>query len=217
MHFEIFIEDHSGKKMLEIIVPKLISNNHTVKIHPYKGLGRLPKDLRPASDANKRILLDQLPSILRGLGKSFKGYGTYPACVVVVVDADSRDPIEFMKELKNKLKECNPAPTTEFCIAVEEGEAWLLGDRQAVEAAYPRSKRQVLDAYKQDSICGTWEVLAEALYPGGAKALKEQGWQAVGTQKATWAVEITPHMKPDRNKSPSFNYFKSTVLNLAQD
>lgn len=37
MHFEILVEDISGKTALEIIVSKIISTEqHTFDIHPYK-------------------------------------------------------------------------------------------------------------------------------------------------------------------------------------
>ena len=38
MHFEILVEDISGKTALEIIIPKIISTQqHTFEIHRYKG------------------------------------------------------------------------------------------------------------------------------------------------------------------------------------
>lgn len=70
MHFEILIEDQSGKKALDILVPKIIGDDHTFNVHPYKGIGRIPKNLGAKGDANKRILLDQLPRLLRGYGNA---------------------------------------------------------------------------------------------------------------------------------------------------
>ena len=32
MHFEILVEDQSGKKALDILVPKIIGDNHTVSV-----------------------------------------------------------------------------------------------------------------------------------------------------------------------------------------
>ena len=43
--------------------------------------------------------------------------------------------------------------------AIEESEAWLLGDREALIAAYPDINLEILDTYVQDSQCGTWELL----------------------------------------------------------
>ncbi|GHT50265.1 hypothetical protein FACS1894102_5660 [Spirochaetia bacterium] len=59
MHFEILVEDSSGKELLDIIVPKIIDISiHTYKIIKYKGCGRIPKDLKTTQDPQKRILLD---------------------------------------------------------------------------------------------------------------------------------------------------------------
>ncbi|MCP4407605.1 MAG: DUF4276 family protein, partial [Gammaproteobacteria bacterium] len=157
MHFEILVEDASGKIALKSIVGKILGPNgqdHSYKIISYKGIGRIPKDLRGTTDPRKRILLDQLPKLLRGYGKSLQGF---PAAVVVVVDLDDKNCRVFKREMLDILNVCNPQPTTLFRIAIEEGEAWLLGDRKAVQAAYPRVKKQVLNGYMQDSICGTWE------------------------------------------------------------
>jgi len=43
----------------------------------------------------------------------------------------------------------------------------------AIKAAYPRARASVLSKYVQDSICGTWEMLADAVLTGGSKALKK--------------------------------------------
>lgn len=80
MHFEILVEDQSGKKLLDKIVPKMIGPEDSVRIKPYRGIGRLPNDLKSATDPGKRILLDQLPRLLQGYGKTFAGYDPgYPA------------------------------------------------------------------------------------------------------------------------------------------
>jgi hypothetical protein len=215
MHFEILVEDQSGKKALDVIVPKIIGDDHTFKVHPYKGIGRIPKTLGVNEDANKRILLDQLPRLLRGYGNTFVKYPVdYPAAVIVVCDLDDKCLKAFRQELFNILNACNPKPETRFCIAIEEGEAWFLGDLPAVKTAYPKAADAVLNAYVNDSICGTWERLADAVYSRGATALSAKGWQAVGAEKAHWAEKISPHMDVTNNASPSFIYFRKKLLEL---
>ena len=141
MHFEILIEDQSGKKALDILMPKIIGANHTYKVHPYKGIGRIPKNLGKNNSANKRILLDQLPRLLRGYGKAFADYPVEcPAAVILVCDLDDKCLRAFREELIGILETCNPQPETRFCIAIEEGEAWFLGDIPAIKTAYPRAK-----------------------------------------------------------------------------
>ena len=71
-----------------------------------------------------------------------------------------------------------------------------------------------MNKYKNDSICDTWELLADAVYTGGRKTLIEKGWQAVGKQKSIWAKEISPHMDVDNNASPSFNTLCSELKRL---
>ncbi|MBN2429812.1 MAG: hypothetical protein JXK94_15865 [Deltaproteobacteria bacterium] len=217
MHFEILVEDQSGKKALNILVPKIIGDDHTFNVHPYKGIGRIPKNLVASKDASKRILLDQLPRLLRGYGKSFAKFPVdYVAAVFLVCDLDDKCLKTFRRELFAILNSCNPKPETRFCIAIEEGEAWFLGDIPAIKSAYPKAKETLLNGYENDSICGTWECLADAVYNGGAAALSSKGWQAVGMEKSQWAEKISPYMDVANNTSPSFIYFREKLLELVE-
>lgn len=215
MHFEILVEDQSGKKALNILVPKIVGNEHTFIVHPYKGIGRIPKNMRDSEDARKRILLDNLPKLLKGYGKTQVGRQNFPEAVILVCDLDDKCLKTFREELNKILNACHPKPEARFCFAIEEGEAWFLGDLPALRAAYPKSKAAVLNSYVNDSICGTWEKMADAIYPGGALALSGKGWQAVGAEKSKWAEAISPHMTVENNQSPSFCYFYGKMQELA--
>ena len=73
MHIEILVEDKSGAKLLEILIPKILGPQgqpHFWRVHPYKGIGRIPPGLQPTGDPAKRILLDQLPRLLGGITAS---------------------------------------------------------------------------------------------------------------------------------------------------
>ena len=216
VHFEVLVEDASGRIALEAILEKILCpnrQNNTYRIISYKGIGRIPKNLRGTTDPQKRILLDRLPKLLRGYGKSLQNIR---AAVVVVVDLDNKDCLIFKREMLDILNACKPQPTTLFRIAIEEGEAWLLGDPNAVKAAYPHAKEQVLNAYAQDSICGTWEKLADAIYPGGAQKLKRLGYPLIGQTKCEWAKRIAPHLDVESNQSGSFQVFRDGIKNLAK-
>ena len=215
MHFEVLVEDKSASIAIGYMLEKILGPNntrHSWRVIPYKGLGRIPKGLGKTS-ANKRILLDRLPMLLRG-------YGRWPdssrCSVVVVVDADYRDCVEFKQELLDVLTQCQPRPRTLFRIAIEESEAWLLGDKRAVLAAYPKARRAVLDAYVQDSVCGTWEVLGAAV---SSKRERSDllSWPQSGIAKCRWAETIAPHMDVDENASPSFRAFRDGIRALAND
>jgi len=215
MHIEILVEDASGAKLIEAVLPKLLGehgSSHSWRVHPYKGIGRIPTNLNAGGDPAKRILLDQLPKLLRGYGKT-PGIDA----VVVVLDSDRRTCVEFLSELKELLAGCDPAPNTMFRLAIEEVEAWYLGDRQALQAAYPRARADVLNRYVQDSICDTWELLADAVYAGGSAAIKKAGWPLPGQIKCEWAEKIGPLLDPDRNMSPSFGKLRDGLRRLAAE
>ena len=125
MHFEILVEDRSGKRALDILVPKVIGHQHTYKVRGYRGIGHIPKHLTSSTDVGAPLLLNQLPALLRAYGKT---YTNSAAAVIVVCDLDDRCLRTFRQELFTVLHACDPRPNTRFCIAVEEGEAWLLGD-----------------------------------------------------------------------------------------
>ena len=211
MHFEILVEDQSGKEALDILLPKIIDVQDTFKVRGYKGIGHIPKNLSSAANAGTRLLLNQLPVLLRAYGKT---YANNPAAVVVVCDLDSKCLKKFRQELFAVLNACNPKPETRFCIAIEEGEAWLLGDIPAIKKAYPQARDNILSGYKCDSICGTWELLADAVVRGGSTALEKRGWQAVGREKSNWATRIAPFMDVEKNASPSFCYFREKLREL---
>jgi hypothetical protein len=203
MHFEILVEDVSGEKMLEALVPKIIgAERHTVKIHPHKGV-----------DA----LLAKLPMLLAGFGRTHAGYPKdYPAAVVVVCDLDRKNKREFVAKLESIVGAIErEKPDAHFCLAIEEGEAWLLGDQAAIRAAYPEADEGVLAKYRQDSICGTWELLADALYLGGHEALLAKDYGTVGAEKYQWAAKIAPLVEVGRNVSPSFGRFRKCLEDLA--
>lgn len=215
MHIEILVEDSSGEKLLQVLLPQLLGsqgNPHTWRLHAYKGIGRIPHDLVTRADPAKRILLEQLPKLLRG-------YGNTPGidAVVVVLDTDKRDCTAFLDELKGVSEDMAPELNTMFRLAIEEIEAWYFGDQDALLAAYPKAKLDILEKYTQDSVCDTWELLADAVHPGGSAAIKKAGWPLPGQVKHEWAEKIGPQMDPDKNISPSFAKFRDGLRRLISE
>jgi Domain of unknown function (DUF4276) len=216
MHLEVLVEDSSGKLLLEHLIPRILGAHgdpHTWRVISYKGVGRIPPNLHKTPDPSKRILLDQLPRLLRG-------YGQTPGvdAVVVVVDSDTRNCIDFLAELKKLAGGVGHSSTKIlFRIAIEEIEAWYFGDRKALLAAYPRAKVRVLDSYVQDSICGTWEKLADAVVHGGSAEIKKAGWPRPGELKHEWADRIGRQMDVEANRSPSFRKLREGLLKLVSE
>ena len=159
-------------------------------------------------------LLNDLATYLSGSNRSLQ---RIPAAIIVVLVNDDRN-VELFREVLEKVARQNMILVDHvFCVAVEEVEAWLLGDQNALMAAYPSAKTQVLRGYIQDSICGTWEVLADAIYPGGITKIKKDrlSYMEIGKLKTEWAKNIGIHMSLQNNVSPSFNYFIQEIKKRA--
>ncbi len=214
MHFEILVEGQVELTTLSILMEQILgeyNNPHTWKIHKHRGIGKLPDN--PTMPPNKKdnSLLHNLPSKLRAYGKE----GRDNLVVVTLVDLDNRNCIHFKQELIRLLQYCSPKPNALFRIAIEEIEAWFLGDLPALKSAYPNAKQAILDKYTQDAQCCTWEALAEAIYPGGLKALEQYGKRSIKilSQKVEWAKKIAPKMNVENNLSPSFCCFRDGLRN----
>ncbi len=158
------------------------------------------------------ILFQTLTIQLKAYGKSLR---PNQGCVIIVVDLDYRNEAEYQRQLESLFDQCQPTPRGAVCLAVEEGEAWILGDAHAVSRAYPFAKKYVLDSYVPDSICGTWEWLADAVFRGGSDRLTEIGYPQIGREKCHWADNIGQYMGVEKNASPSFQRFCRTLQNMA--
>lgn len=212
MHIDFLIEDTSCKILINSLLCRLIDvSSHTYNLLSYHGIGQLPSNITSALTAKSTMLLNDLPRMLRALSRSRQGVSS---AVVVIVDLDKRNQQEFEADLRQTLSKIANPPKTVFCLAIEEAEAWLLGDINAIKKAYPRAKNSILRSYVNDSICDTWELMADAIYKGGAKALKEEPYFTIGEEKCKWAENIAPYMDIDNNQSPSFQFFRDSMRAL---
>jgi hypothetical protein len=213
MHIEILTEDSSGQRLLEHLMPKLIGplgEPHSWRFHTYRGIGRISTGMSASSDPSKRILRDQLPRLLRGYVKT---HGI--DAVIVVLDADERDCAAFLTELRSLAVSCDASHLALLRLAIEETEAWYLGDRAALQRAYPKARMRALDHYVQDAVCGTWELVAEVVHPGGSRTIRQVGWPLPGQIKHEWADRIGPLLDPEINLSPSFGKLRDGIRRVA--
>ena len=207
MHIQFMIEDSSSAALTEVLMEKLKDSVSllTYDVKYFHGIGGFTRK-NTVKEIKTGKLLNDLATYLRGFSKSLQGI---QAAIFVIVDNDDRDTAEFRLALEEVAVKNHIAVDRVFCIAVEEVEAWLLGDKSAIYKAYPLAKKQVLDSYEQDSICGTWEVLAEAIHKGGLRNLKKScaSYREIGSRKKEWAEKIGVYMDCAANDSPSFRYF----------
>lgn len=196
MRLEILVEEPSAEAALQALLPRLLPNEATFRIHAHQG---------------KMDLLGKLPSRLKGYASWMKREGNF--WILVLVDKDRDD----CKELKARLEDCareaglltkSRAKTGTRShvvnrIAVEELEAWFLGDPEAVAAAYPRVPPTVVSRARFRHPDGVRGGTSEAL----EELLQDAGHHTTGLQKTRTAREIARHMAPERNRSPSFRAF----------
>lgn len=211
MYFQFLVEDKSGSILIEKLMGKICQSYTSVEYRckSFKGLGGFKKKATPAETKNGKLLND-LSVYLKGFDKSLQGI---EAAIIVVVDNDTRNTKEFRSKLEDVAVQNDISIDHVFCIAVEEMEAWLLGDKDAIKRAYPNAKLSMMKSYQQDSICGTWEVLADAVYPGGIRQMKKdcQTYMEIGTWKCEWAEKIGAYMNIEENRSPSFQHFITNI------
>lgn len=172
-YIEILIEDKSGGILVEEIMNKYVMDkeNITYKIHSFKGIGKIPLKANKISQIKSKRLLTDLPMYLKGMDTSLKNMPGKKA-IFVILDSDDEDCTNMKRSLVQMYQELRISIQVFFCIAIEEMEAWLLGDSEALVTAYPMAKRPLLQKYVQDSIIGTWEYLADIVYKGGLQNLK---------------------------------------------
>jgi len=188
-HIEFLVEEQSTEKALEHLLPKMLPDGITFKIHPHQG---------------KRDLLKKLPGKLKGYARWIKD----ETRICVLVDRDSDDCYKLKADLNGFARAARIEALNR--IAIEELEAWFFGDVPALVKAYPgisptldkKAKFRDPDAIRG----GTWEALE--------RVLQRAGYFRAGLAKIKAADNIARHMDPRRNRSHSFKVFISGLESL---
>lgn len=211
MYFQFLIEDRSTEILVNHVMDKLkdqyTGNDIFWNVKSFSGIGHLQKKGNVMQQKTEK-LLNNLPRYMRGIGKALQKMPN--AALIVVLDNDKRDIQQFKQELEDTAVSNMILCDYVFCVAIKEMEAWLLGDTEAIRAAYPNAKMQYIKKYEQDAICETWEVLADMVYPKGLTELRKKAGNAyteIGKAKCEWADRIGRHIHLHENNSPSYQYF----------
>ncbi len=201
MIVHVLVEGASERVFVERWAPRAFPG-HTFRTHPHGGKGSLPTaSAVPSSRATG--LLDLLPATLRSYAatKAMADDG-----FLVLVDADEDSCVELRERLVAMADALDPRPARlVFRIAIEETEAFYLGDLKALKAAFPSADLHRARDYVPDSICDTAELFGEIVGDGGLN-------------KVWWAEEIGPHLSTDpaRSRSPSFRKLHAGIATLVK-
>lgn len=199
MHIELFLEEPSAEAFFNEFLPRVLPTA-TFRPHVFQGK----------------------PDLLAKIEKRLKGYRSWiPADwrIVVLVDEDRQD----CRKLKQKLEAAAAAAGLKTKtisrgapfvvlnrIAVEELEAWFLGDPAALHSAYPKVSPALgskVQFRNPDAVAGgTWEALE--------RVLQGAGYYRSGLPKIEVARTIAKHMDAGRNSSGSFHCFLQGLASL---
>jgi len=203
----IHMEEPSAREALDALLPKLI--------------GPRQLDTRVIEHGGKASLLTNLP-------KRLKGYAAIPAQdirVMVLVDRDRDDchalkaRLEAAAHAAGLPTKTNPTSVGHFSVvnrvAIEELEAWFIGDVEALRSAFPRlpaSLGQKTPFRDPDAVPGgTWEALHRALQRAGYYVASDR------LPKVELARLVAREMQPARNRSSSFHMFVTGLDALISD
>lgn len=162
MHLDVFCEERSGAIALETLVPR-IAPGVTFELHVYRGI---------------EDLFAKLPARLRGLARTYAHTAAWAA--VVLVDEDRVDCEARKAVLDAAAAGAGLVTRTRWReegleryhvvnrLAVEEIEAWFLGDPAAMQASHRLRDAGYAgrERYRNpDAVAGgTWEALYDLLY-----------------------------------------------------
>ena len=202
MRLEILVEELSAEAALRALLPKIVGAEVGFEIRVFRG---------------KADLLDKLPRRLAGYAGWIHEADTR---IVVLLDRDDND-CAVLKQRLEQMASAAGLPTRAMAtspeqvlflprIAVEELEAWFLGDVPALRKVFPRvpgSLAQRVPFRDPDAVTNTWEALE--------RLLRRHGYQTTGLRKVETATAIAPHMDVEANRSVSFTVFRNGVRWLA--
>lgn len=180
-----------------LLLPRLVGDRATWDIMSFR---------------NKQRLLRELPNRLRGYARRLRSEPHLR--IIVLIDSDGKPCLELKAQLEHfaiqadltsKTRRILDAPFTVLNrIVVQELEAWFLGDVEALRAAFPKlpatlaSQRRYRDP---DTIRDTWECLH--------RALRQAGHLGEVYPKIEVARRVALHLNPERNRSRSFQAFRT--------
>lgn len=167
---------------------------------------------------SKSRLLQELPIRLRGYRQQIEGGEDIR--IAVLVDRDRDDCVRLKARLEAMARDAglvtrsNVSGDGRFAvlnrIAVEELEAWFIGDPEALRRAFTSLRGKPFPkSFTTPDSCGTWEQLH--------RFLKRQGIYRGHYPKIEAARTIAQHMEIGRNQSVSFRQFVRGVDRLVRD
>ncbi len=194
---EILVEEPSMEAALLEVMPRILKNRAQWK---------------PINMGSKGKLLKALPARLRAYRKRIDNGENLK--IIVLVDQDNDNCEQLKRRLETNAREAGLISKTAVNgqgdfqvvtrIAIEELEAWFMGDAGALKAAFTSLRSANFPgSFSNPDNGGTWERLH--------RFLKRHGIYRNSYPKIEAARKIARYMEPDRNRSRSFQSFLQGV------
>jgi hypothetical protein len=200
MHVLFFVEEPSTEAALAHLLPNLLPEQTTFQFIIFQG---------------KTDLLNNLAARLRG----YASWLPEDWRIVVLMDEDRQDCRQLKDQMEAAAQSAGLVSKSQTengrfqvlnRIAIEELEAWFLGDIEALRQVYPRLPVSLSTRQKfrdPDAVTGgTWEALEQIL--------QTNGYHPAGYPKVDAARQISLYMDPARNRSHSFQIFLQGLQSL---
>jgi hypothetical protein len=198
MKVHVLVEGASELVFIDRWAPRAFPG-HEFVVRPHQGKGTLPRNLAARPNPRHRGLLDLLPATLR----AYSATAAMAADgVLVIVDLDDEDRADFEQRLAAIAQATQPLRVV-IRLAIEELEAFYLGDLRALKIAFPNADMTRAAAYAADSIVGTAELFGEIIDDDGLR-------------KVLWAERMGSRLttNPSRSRSPSFKALHAGIQDL---
>jgi Domain of unknown function (DUF4276) len=192
---EVLVEEPSAEAMLRTVIPRIVGDRAEFEIRVFQG---------------KPDLVGKLPQRLAGYGRWIQDSNTK---VVILLDRDDDDCIALKRKIEGMASAAGLSTRADAGslqsalvltrIAVEELEAWFLGDVPALREVYPRvsgSLGQQARFRDPDAVVDTWRALE--------RLLNSHGYHKGGLRKVQNARDVAAHMNVEGNQSHSFVAFR---------
>ena len=204
---EILLEEESAQMVLSRLATKILEKvDVELELIHLRGI--------KSSRATIHKKLENRLRAYRGMIRNGDNVG-----VMILIDKDHHDCKKLKQDLETVVQRVGLHTKTSphgdrfrvvNRIVIEELEAWYFGDPAAIKAAYPKINDSVLQERSRnpDAIKGGTK---EKFY----QLLKKSGYYRGCSMQMDIADNISPHMQPDRNTSPSFKHFANGMKALS--
>jgi hypothetical protein len=164
----------------------------------------LPNEIEiiPRLCGGESLLMKRFPGFLKEF--CYVKEGSHVDKAFVIRDADNKDPHELLEKLRNTIKDRSLTFEVKFVIIIQELEAWLLADEEAISRVTQSRSGRTVSKVKEDL-----ESIAEP---------KEKLKEILSNAKVPYTAEVAREIAKEsdlskiENRCPGFKEFRQNII-----